>query len=290
MARHLSVLGMSKDSDIRVPMRAFAADPGLCDSKHSASSNPWKNENAAAVRRPPEAEFSMPMLSLNLFVVHVDERARARLAETIQTALPQARIEEFPIWQSMATAKARPGFVVIRPERPVTEYAPLIEQAAREGCTAGRLFLVRRDRSQDVMPLIRAGADAIVVEGAHSAEFSAAYMSFRSGGLYLSKCFAIALGRELEPPSTRGSAYGLTEREREILSLVCVGLSSKEIARRLSLSVRTIDAHRLNIRKKTNASDRRSLIFAAQAMGLFGNAGTDYPIIDPLASGRFQDK
>ena len=48
---------------------------------------------------------------------------------------------------------------------------------------------------------------------------------------------------------------GITEREREVMSLVIAGYSSKEIANRLSISVRTVEAHRSHIMKKTGSSN-----------------------------------
>ncbi len=48
---------------------------------------------------------------------------------------------------------------------------------------------------------------------------------------------------------------GITEREREVMSLVIAGYSSKEIATRLSISVRTVEVHRSHIMKKTGSSN-----------------------------------
>jgi len=48
---------------------------------------------------------------------------------------------------------------------------------------------------------------------------------------------------------------GITEREREVMSLVIAGYSSKEIAHRLSISVRTVEVHRSHIMKKTGSSN-----------------------------------
>jgi len=74
---------------------------------------------------------------------------------------------------------------------------------------------------------------------------------------------------DLEGKQHRFSEFlALTLREQEVLGLIAAGLSSKAIARRLDLSVRTIETHRLNIRKKTGARDRRDLVRIAGRFGL----------------------
>jgi DNA-binding NarL/FixJ family response regulator len=58
-------------------------------------------------------------------------------------------------------------------------------------------------------------------------------------------------------------ASALTKREREILQLVSHGLTNKEIAQRLVLSVRTVDAHVEHILSKLNVSSRTRAVAAA---------------------------
>lgn len=55
----------------------------------------------------------------------------------------------------------------------------------------------------------------------------------------------------------------LTEREREILTLLGEGFTSKEIAQRLNISPRTVDNHRTNILQKTRASNSMELVRVA---------------------------
>jgi len=60
----------------------------------------------------------------------------------------------------------------------------------------------------------------------------------------------------------------LTKRETEILKLLADGLSNKEAAYKLNLSVRTIDAHRLNISRRLNIRTFAGLIKYAIRIGL----------------------
>lgn len=62
----------------------------------------------------------------------------------------------------------------------------------------------------------------------------------------------------------------LTEREREILGYVSKGLTSKAIAQRLGISVRTVDIHRANIMNKTDTRNVVELVRLALAGGFVG--------------------
>lgn len=66
-------------------------------------------------------------------------------------------------------------------------------------------------------------------------------------------------------------AADLTKREREILVLLSQGLTNKEIAQRLVLSVRTVDAHVEHILSKLNVSSRTRAVAAAAREGLLVN-------------------
>ena len=72
---------------------------------------------------------------------------------------------------------------------------------------------------------------------------------------------------ELEA-ATPPASEDLTPREREILSMACEGLRSAEIARRLDLSIRTIDAHRRNIKRKLGIHSMAGLTRYAMKNGL----------------------
>jgi DNA-binding NarL/FixJ family response regulator len=64
------------------------------------------------------------------------------------------------------------------------------------------------------------------------------------------------------------STEGLTPREAEILRFLSAGFSNKEVARRLGLSVRTVETHRLNLRRKTQTGRLKDLVALARQIGL----------------------
>ena len=69
-------------------------------------------------------------------------------------------------------------------------------------------------------------------------------------------------------PSASASSDFLTDREREILQLVAESYSTKEIATKLGISVKTVDNHRTNLMRKLNLHDVASLTRYALEIGL----------------------
>ena len=69
-------------------------------------------------------------------------------------------------------------------------------------------------------------------------------------------------------PIKRKRPEALTQREQEILQLIWSGLKNKEIAQRLKISVKTVEAHRANMMKKVRVSNAAQLLNAAIQEGL----------------------
>ncbi len=76
--------------------------------------------------------------------------------------------------------------------------------------------------------------------------------------------------REMAPPPRRKRPEALTRREQEILQLIWSGLKNKEIAQRLKISVKTVEAHRANMMKKVRVSNTAQLLKAALQGGMIG--------------------
>lgn len=110
----------------------------------------------------------------------------------------------------------------------------------------------------DLRALLDAGADAVVAAGMPARDVRA---------------IAEALGPISNVPPMAAEAraeeaLGLTAREIEVLRFLSAGFSNKEVARRLDVSVRTIETHRFNLRRKTQAGRLKDLVHLARRMGL----------------------
>ncbi|WP_025917199.1 response regulator transcription factor [Herminiimonas sp. CN] len=121
------------------------------------------------------------------------------------------------------------------------------------------LILSMHDKAEYVMQAMQAGARGYVLKDAPGQDIVCAIETVISGGIY----YSAALSRQLSRPMPPGLL--LSARERQILQQIAEGKSNKQIAHELHLSVRTVETHRLNIRRKLNIEGQVELIrFAVQ--------------------------
>ncbi len=80
----------------------------------------------------------------------------------------------------------------------------------------------------------------------------------------------VDVGRDAQAPEPE-QTDDLTDREREVLTLVALGHTNSEIATQLFLSVRTVESHRAHIQQKLRLSTRAELVRYALDTGLIGN-------------------
>ncbi len=123
------------------------------------------------------------------------------------------------------------------------------------------LILTIHDEEAFFFEALRAGAAGYVLKGAGSGELLNAIRSVHEGGVYLLPKLAGRLVQDYLDHHPQPSIDDpLTDREREILTLIAQGLSNGDIATALTLSVNTVKTHRLHIYQKLDLHDRASLI------------------------------
>lgn len=110
------------------------------------------------------------------------------------------------------------------------------------------------DNPEYVQRALQAGARGYVLKDAPAAEILAAIEVVAQGGTYLSTGVSKRLFRGQAPRPM------LSPRESEILSALGRGESSKQIAKALGLSVRTVETHRQNIKRKLDIEGQAELI------------------------------
>ena len=114
----------------------------------------------------------------------------------------------------------------------------------------------------DMHRLIEAGADAFVGRGSAPSDVCNAILAL-AGGMA-----PLVDGIDGRVTAEGSDGLGLTPREAEVLRFLSAGFSNKEVARRLSLSVRTVETHRLNLRRKTQTGRLKDLVSLARQLGL----------------------
>ncbi len=124
------------------------------------------------------------------------------------------------------------------------------------------LILTAYDDDEYVLGLLDAGAAGYLLKSARGRDLAGAIRAIKSGESVLHpKIIAKLLKRAMVAPvEERKSSDILSERESEILKLVALGMSNKDIADRLFLSERTIKSHLTNIFNKLNVASRSEAI------------------------------
>lgn len=130
------------------------------------------------------------------------------------------------------------------------------------------LILSMHDKLEYVTQAMQAGARGYVLKDAPGKDIVLAIDTVMAGGIY----YSAAVARQLARPAAHDNQ--LTTREQEVLRHIANGESNKQIARALDLSVRTVETHRLNIKRKLGIEGQAELIKFAVQHGGFGNAGT----------------
>jgi DNA-binding NarL/FixJ family response regulator len=116
------------------------------------------------------------------------------------------------------------------------------------------LMLSMYDNPEYVQRAMQAGARGYVLKDSPASEIIAAIEAIAGGGTFLSPAVSKRLFRNQAPRPL------LSSRESEILSALARGLSSKQIAREMDVSVRTVEAHRQNIKRKLSLEGQAELI------------------------------
>lgn len=132
------------------------------------------------------------------------------------------------------------------------------------------LILSEHDRPNFIKAALKEGASGYVLKTATTEELLTAVRVVLDGKCYLSPDIAHHVVSRLGEP-TRGSGStldSLTHREREVLQLVAEGMSSKEIAHQLCISMRTVDAHRASLMNKIGSRKAAGLVRWAIREGL----------------------
>jgi len=134
------------------------------------------------------------------------------------------------------------------------------------------LILTMHEGNQYISEFLRSGASGYVLKDTAAQELVGAIRAVNQGDAFLYPSIARMLLEEyiqkVQSGEERGSYDGLTDREREVLRMVAEGKTNKEIADDISLSVRTVQAHRANLMGKLHMHDRTELVRYAIRKGL----------------------
>ena len=198
-------------------------------------------------------------------VVIVDDHAifrsgvKAELEGKVET-LGQAETVEDAI---RAISELEPDVVLLDVHMPGGGGVQVIEQVSKTRPQQRFLALSVSDDPKDVIAVVRAGARGYVTKTITGDELAEAIRRVRDGDAVFSPRLAgfvlDAFAGELPAEEVDPELDQLTAREREVLRYIARGYLYKEIALRLSISVKTVEAHVSSVLRKLQLSNRHEL-------------------------------
>jgi two-component system response regulator NreC len=133
------------------------------------------------------------------------------------------------------------------------------------------VVLSMHSNEEYVFQVLRAGASGYVLKQSDSSEVLTAIRAALAGGSFLSPPISRTV---IDDYVRRAEARGgdedlelLTSREREVLQLLAEGLSNREIAEQLNISIKTVETHRSNMMGKLGVSSKTELVKYALRKG-----------------------
>lgn len=159
--------------------------------------------------------------------------------------------------------KLHPDVVLMDIAMPLLNGLEATRQIKRDHPEIQVLVLTMYDHDEYVRQVLATGASGYVLKRAAAGELVSAIRAVARGDAVLSPAVTrIVINEYLrgEKIQAESEPEKLTPREREVLQLIAEGHTSREIARVLNLSIKTVQAHRTSLMQKLDLHDRGELI------------------------------
>jgi DNA-binding NarL/FixJ family response regulator len=163
-----------------------------------------------------------------------------------------------------------PDVVVLDVSMPKMNGLQVTEKLAKTNPGIKLLTLTRHADNGFLQQLFRAGAAGYVLKQSPPSELLNAIRTVAAGSRYLDPALTAKVLERLALETVTPNPeliMRLSERESEVLKLIAVGYSNKEIAPRLSVSVKTVEAHKANAMKKLGMNSRIDIVRYAMLQG-----------------------
>ena len=151
---------------------------------------------------------------------------------------------------------------------PGSERLDLVREAKAARPELRVIVLTMHDGPEYVARAVRGGADAYLLKDSAVHDLVAALEAVTAGHTYFSPPIQQQLAGLLRAGTPAPGGPALTEREREVLAWLARGLSSRQVAEELDISVRTVETHRANLMQKLGVKSVALLIQVAIREGI----------------------
>jgi DNA-binding NarL/FixJ family response regulator len=169
--------------------------------------------------------------------------------------------------------KQRPDIVLLDITMPGLNGFEVLDQTVKECPEVSVIVLSVHETEEYAMRALNLGAMGYLPKSAASTELEQAIRSVAGKEKYLSPELSkkILFEHAKDVAEGRSPLAELTSRQLEVLRMIAAGHTTKDIARRLNLSVKTVESHRASLMERLNIHDVAGLVRYAIRMGLVTN-------------------
>jgi len=212
------------------------------------------------------------MSPIRILIVDDHSLVRAGLRRLIQETVGVEIIGEASAWtEALGIIEAsRPELVMMDISMPEINGLEATAQISVRFPDVRVIILSMYCTEEDVLQALRAGASGYLLKSSAPAEIAIAINAIMSGGVYLSPSVSKwVVDGYLDRLQINSQSTGkLSRRQREVLTLVAQGLSTKEIARQLGISAKTVETHRTQLMSRLDIHEIAGLVRYAIKAGL----------------------
>lgn len=163
--------------------------------------------------------------------------------------------------------KHKPNVVVTDIKMPILDGIEAAKKITKANNDIGIIGLSMYDEDDLIVDMLEAGAKGFLIKNANKEQIVEAIETVYFGNPYYCKSTSDKLTHMIAKskfnPYTKKEKPQFTDKELEIIQLICQQLTSKEIGEKLFLSPRTIEGHRVNIMQKMNVANPVGLVIYA---------------------------
>ena len=174
-------------------------------------------------------------------------------------------------WEAVKSVQTdTPDLVLMDIAMPGLNGLDATSRIVKESPTTRVILLSMHANEEYFQQALEAGASGYLLKGAELAELELALRTVARGETYLTPAvakYAIKAYRE-KSDGPSGPLMKLSMRQREILQLIAEGQTTKDIAQRLNLSVKTVETHRSQLMERLDIHDVPGLVRFAMRVGL----------------------
>jgi DNA-binding NarL/FixJ family response regulator len=169
----------------------------------------------------------------------------------------------------------RPEVAILDISMPRLNGIEVVRRLRAELPATRTLVLTMHEEEEYVLHVVRAGASGYLLKDSATSELLQAVRDLHAGRGHFGPYAARVIADQVhQPRRDLDDPYGrLTSREREVFHLLIEGRTTKEVARALSISVKTAENHRAHVLEKLSAHNIADLVRYAVRKGLLGRGG-----------------